>query len=243
MLKSVVKARAARAMGHPIEVVHNQRLTPSVARLVFEGAGLEGVNWTPGDKVKLGAEGAFLKSYTPMSVERQTGRMEIIFHLHGQGPASRWAASAAPGDRAVYLGPARSMPFTTDVSWARFHGDETTLGLARALIDALEPGVEVAGGIELARPDLAAVQALELPLAAVERRGAHGVAALEHASTVPIGDGRGVIWLSGHADSVRALRDHYRARGVDPSDICVKPYWSDRGHAHRKQLERSLLRA
>lgn len=228
--------------GTPATVVGRRALSPRVLCLTLQGPGGD-LGFHPGCKIKLGVPGVFLKSYTPAAHDPDSGRFEVVFHLHGLGEASRWAASATAGDEVVFLGPAPSMKRRADVQWARFFGDETTLGLARALLDALPDEVEVAGAIEALAEDVGSVGAYGLPLDAVARAEGPGRALVAHVEAMPLPDGPGVVWVSGHAGTVLEVRNLLRARGVDPASILVKPYWSDKGHAHRKALEKGALRA
>ena len=111
----------------------------------------------------------------------------------------------------------------------------------------LPAGVAVSGAIELAPEDAGVCAAMGLPLTPVARRGEHGASLLTWLNEQPLlaaarGE-PGVIWLSGEADSVRVLRDALRARGLERPLVRLKPYWSVRGKAHRKKLERGALAA
>jgi NADPH-dependent ferric siderophore reductase len=124
--------------------------------------------------------------------------------------------------------------------WAVFLGDETTIGLAMACLEALPPSVSSSGAIELAAADAGALQSLGLPLHPVVRGGAHGDALLSWLSEWSLPAGEGVVWISGEAGSVMALRKALIARGVARSVMKIKPYWSTKGHAHRKELQRQM---
>ncbi|MFK7930928.1 MAG: siderophore-interacting protein [Myxococcota bacterium] len=232
-----VKRGMARAMGTPVQVKAVRALSPAVREIVFQGDKLVGTAFSAGDKVKLGVA-KVLRSYTPSRLDPVSGELAIVFVLHGQGPAAQWAESAAPGDPAIVLGPAPSVKAASGAPWGLFFGDATTLGLARALEDSL--GTPLQGAIELPTTDLGSIEALGLQLAAVPQATDVGTALLAWAETCALPDGDGAIWVSGHAASVLAIRDVLVRRGVAKSAIRVKPYWSDRGTAHRKQVAATL---
>ena len=131
------------------------------------------------------------------------------------------------------------MPFVDKpIDWCLFLGDETTLGLSMALLNALPKTVRRFGAIELNSQDLGAVSTLKLPLNPIQRDEYHGYALLQWLSLVNIPDGNGAVWISGEAQMTRNLRLALVTRGLDPEQINVKPYWSLKGHAHRKTFQK-----
>lgn len=237
---SALKSTIQKMLSAPALVLQIDDLSPRIRCIRLKGEAIEGIAWRPGDKIKLAA-GPRLRSYTPARVDPRAGWMDVVFFLHGNGAASDWASSVSVGDTAGFLGPARSMP-TLDCTpdWAIFLGDETTIGLAVACLEALPSSVSVSGAIELAAADAGALQALGLPLQPAIREAEHGDALLSWLSEWSPPAGEGVIWLSGEAGSVMALRAAFLARGVARSALKIKPYWSTKGHAHRKALQRRL---
>lgn len=224
-----LKRGMATLTGTSVQVAERAQLSPNLARIRFTGA-IRAEAWRPGDKIKLNA-GGVLRSYTP---SRWTeGEMEVLFHLHGQGPAARWAAQAQSGQTASFIGPAKSLPPAPARDWHLLLGDPTTLGLFQALHEASDAPCH--GAVELEAPDAAALSALGLPLAAVPTDGA-----LAWLAQWGPPEGQGDIVLSGEADRVRAWRDALLERGIDRSWIRLKPYWSRRGKARRKAVEREL---
>ena len=235
-----LKSKIQKLLSTPSEVLEIEDLSPNIRRIRLKGKPIEGIRWRPGDKIKIAA-GATLRSYTPARVDARAGWMDVVFFLHGNGAASDWASSVCVGDTTGFLGPARSMPTPEVVpDWAVFLGDETTIGLAMACLEALPQSVSISGAIELAATDAGALQSLGLPLHPVLRGGAHGDALLSWLSGWSLPAGEGVVWISGEAGSVMALRKAFIARGVARSVLKIKPYWSTRGHAHRKELQRQM---
>ena len=217
-----------------------EALSPRVRRIRLSGPKMVGMSWTPGDKVKVEANGK-LTSYTPGRISDTEGWMDIIFHLHGNGRASQWAEAVEVGAQVKYLGPVKSVkPAKGTPDWALFIGDETTIGLAAALLEALPDTVHTFGAIEVAEEDVPSVAGFSVPLDAVTRDGLHGDALVSWLETQNLPTGKGMIWLSGEALSVRALKRKLTTR-IDPDLVTLKTkaYWSAKGHAHRKALERA----
>ncbi|MEM1034466.1 MAG: siderophore-interacting protein [Myxococcota bacterium] len=226
--------------GKQVRVVAVETCSLRVRRIRLQGPALEGVAWNPGDKVKLHVPPGVLRSYTPSGGDRAAGTLDVVVHLHGQGPAASWAASATEGEKIGLLGPKPSLRTTAGSGSLRplFLGDETALGLMCALVDGLSAAARPFGAVEVAAEDVDAVAALDLPLTAVPRVGNHGEATrawLRDADLEGVDGG----WLSGEVDAVAAWVDDVVARHVPRQAIRAKAYWSVRGHDHRKRVERS----
>ena len=200
-----------------------EALSPRIRRVRLSGDGLRGFPDSPGQKIKIKLASGQSRSYTPARLDGESGWMDLIFHIHGGGPASDWAASAAPGDAMEIMGPARSVPAAgSGIEWALFLGDETTLGLAAALLAPLPSHVRVLGAIEIDSDDLAAVAGLGLPLDALARRGDFGDVLRDWLDAADLPEGPGAIWFSGHTDTVFALRRIMMNRGFEKQRIKVK---------------------
>lgn len=101
-----------------LQVLRTERLTPNMQRVVVGGDALEGFDSrSPDDHVKLffaNAEGEFVlpeltekgprypegkqpspaRDYTPRFYDADAGELVLEFVLHGDGPATSWAATA-----------------------------------------------------------------------------------------------------------------------------------------------------
>ena len=164
--------------------------------------------------------------------------MDIVFFLHGKGRASHWAQQAVVGEQTGFIGPAKSMSgWKKTPDWALFLGDETTIGLAAALLESLPESVPVDGVIELDEADCGALRAFGLPLGVAPRKERHGTALLNWLQDTDLPGGNGVVWLSGESVSVRALKEVLLERGLERNQLKIKSYWSTKGHAHRKALQ------
>ena len=241
-LTGTIRGAAVRAFGHCGEVAGLASISPAILRVTVRSDRVRTVELAPGCKVKLHVGDGAMRSYTPAAVDRASGRMDIVVHVHGDSAASRWANAVREGDEVRFVGPGASMPGAGgEVPWAGFYGDESTLGLAERLLGTLPESTPIFGAIEITEVDAIAVE--ELPLDAVLRHGEHGPALTRHLAGVELPPGPGVVWLSGEASSVLTLRQALLDRGLTREQLRIKPYWSLRGKAHRKELERTVLRA
>ena len=218
--------------------VHN--LSPRVRVIRLEGPELQGAAWSPGQKIKIHSE-HWSRSYTPSRMDPSEGWMELVFCLHGNGPASRWAEAASVGESVSFVGPVNSVrgpDADTDIDWAMFLGDETAIGLAAAIVEGLPSGIKVLGAIEVAREDTPALQAYNLSLESTVREPEDpGRSLLGWLESTTLPEGRGMAWLSGETVSIQLLKAALLQTSHPDLTLRIKAYWSSKGHAHRKSLK------
>jgi NADPH-dependent ferric siderophore reductase len=74
------------------------------------------------------------RDFTPRRFDRVARELDIEFVLHEAGPATAWAAQAAPGQYLGIGGPRGSFVIPTQFDWHLMIGDETALpAIARRL--------------------------------------------------------------------------------------------------------------
>lgn len=107
------------------------------------------------------AERGHMRTYTVREVrgsgERTTLVVDMVLHLDGDlvGPGSLWAATAAPGDRVVVLGPRRGFPYGgiefAPPPGARLLlvGDETAVPAVCAILEQLPDDARGAAFLEV----------------------------------------------------------------------------------------------
>ena len=231
------RTRRPRPPVHAATVDAVTDLSPRVRCIRLSAPDLVGTEWQPGQKVKIKVAD-WLRSYTPARVDAEAGWMDVVFFLHGNGSASQWAASAKVGEGVQYVGPSKSVSGAVGApAWALFLGDETTIGLAAALMESLSDDVHKLGAIELDAVDAPSLDALGLPLDPAIRSGEHGAALQTWLREAELPTGAGVVWVSGEALAARGLRETLMQRNPEGVQFELKAYWSSRGHAHRKALE------
>ncbi|ALI08564.1 MULTISPECIES: siderophore-interacting protein [Pseudomonas] len=95
-----------------------------------------------------------MRDYTPRRYDLDTLELDIDFVLHGDGPASTWAAQAAPGQYLNIAGPRGSMIVPDIFDSYLLVGDETALPAIARRLEGLAPNrralvvVEVENGAE-----------------------------------------------------------------------------------------------
>ncbi|MFD4542381.1 siderophore-interacting protein [Streptomyces bauhiniae] len=196
---------------------------------------------------------AVMRSYTLRALRRDPDEIDIDFALHGTepgapvpaGPASRWAAGAAAGDRVLLLGPAiadnRAVRFRApeDTDLVVMWGDETAVPAATAVLESLPASTRVHAWLEV--PHAGDIQDVHTEADAritwlVRHQGAPSAVEALRAAELPAHT-RPYVWLAGEASQVRELRRHFVGeRGTDRRRVTFVGYW-------RRGLTEEQLRA
>jgi NADPH-dependent ferric siderophore reductase len=230
-----------------IEVKTVQHLAPAYIRVTFTGDDLAtfasyaatdhmkvifwkrpedaGIVPGPGWSLPEGVEKPDVRDYTPRRFDPDTRELDIEFVIHGSGPASTWAAQAAPGQQLAIAGPRGS--FILDQSFGTWVtiGDETSLpGIARTLEEA--PASQTIHAIvEVAGPE-AEIPLRHGPNATVTwaHRAPGALEAAVRAATIPHDDV--YVWASGEANDLRGIRRYLRDEVGIPTDyLNVSGHW------------------
>jgi NADPH-dependent ferric siderophore reductase len=189
---------------------------------------------------------AVMRSYTLRALRRDPDEIDIDFALHGiepgasvqAGPASRWAAGAAAGDRVLLLGPAvadnRAIRFRPpeDTDLVVVWGDETAVPAASAIVESLPAGTRARVWLEVPHAgdiqDLATEADAEITWLVKEELGeedsSSALEALRDAQLPPAE--RPYVWIAGESGCVKQLRRHFvRERGIDRRRVTFVGYW------------------
>lgn len=185
--------------------------------------GANGAEW-PGQRPQM-------RDYTPRYWDVDAGWIELDFVLHGDGPASSWAAAAKVGSKLVIGGPRGSQVVPAAFDWYLLAGDETALPALGRRIEELPAGSKVLAVIEVedAAEEQSFATKADLTLTYVHRNGQPaGTTSLVldaiKATTFPAGDA--FAYLAGESSMSKAVRAHLTdARGFNPEYIKAAGYW------------------
>ncbi|KRE89360.1 iron utilization protein [Frateuria sp. Soil773] len=238
-----------------LDVLRVERLTPHMQRVVFGGAELRGfLSAAPDDHVKLffpnasgeivtptlgpaglayppGREPSPMRDYTPRRYDDARGELTVDFVLHGDGPASTWAAQAAPGQRIGAGGPRGSFVVADDFDRYVLVGDETALPAIGRWLEEMPAHARVEVLAEI--PEAADRQPLDTRARAdVAWLARHGAPAersdlLEQAlRALPGHDGDTFYWIAAESRRARAMRLWLaQERGVPKEWMKATGYW------------------
>jgi NADPH-dependent ferric siderophore reductase len=151
--------------------------------------------------------------------------------VHGDGPASSWAAAARPGSLVGQAGPRGSRVVSDDFDWWLLAGDETGLPAIARRLEELPAGARAIVLLEVDGPadELPLTTDADVRLAWLHRHGAPAgtTRLLEDAIgdlALPAGDG--FAWVGCEAATARRLRTHLRDdRGLPKAYTKVTGYW------------------
>lgn len=253
-----------QTLRHPVvlrtlEVLRVERLTPHMQRVTLGGDELRGfLSAAPDNHVKLffpnaagelvtptlgpngpeyppGREPSPMRDYTPRHHDAARNELVVDFVLHGDGPASNWAAQAAPGQRIGAGGPRGSFVVAGDFDRYVLVGDETALPAVGRWLEEMPAGVQVDVLMEI--PDASDRQPLtsaaSFTVTWLEREGADADADAGHSERLeqalrdlPAAPGDTFYWIATESRRARALRQFLgNERGIPKEWIRATGYW------------------
>ncbi|MGY6268740.1 siderophore-interacting protein [Achromobacter denitrificans] len=192
---------------------------------VLPAAGPDGI------KFPEGAARPAARDYTPRRYDTARKELVIDFVLHGDGPASTWAAQAAPGQQLGIGGPRGSFVVPKGFDWHVLIGDETALPAIARRLEELPAAAQALALIEVP------AESNQIPLATaaqasirwLHRNGAapgRSVLLLDAARDLRLPPGEGYVWIAAESAVAKALREIMVARhGIDKARIRAASYW------------------
>ncbi|MEO7401043.1 MAG: siderophore-interacting protein [Polaromonas sp.] len=231
-----------------VEVSSVQILSPAMRRITLRGAELEGFEVSaPASYMKLifpepgqteptrplpdGPRATSMRTYTPLAVRPDSLEVDVDFVLHGEGPASTWAAQAQIGQVLFLMGPGPGYQLPQQAGEHLLIGDDSALPAFETILAALPATASVHLLMEVV--DAAEERALHSPAALTTQwvvRGADNrqagsalQAALRQAGP-PAGEAH--IYLACEAGAMRRVRKLLTDElGVERSQIIGRGYW------------------
>ena len=212
-----------------LQVRKVETLSPHLVAVTFTGESLaDFVSPSFDDHIKLfidtGAEEPARRDYTPRSFDNAARELVLEFVLHGDGPASEWAAQAQPGQRVRIGGPRGSFLIPLDYDWHLLVGDETALPAIARRLEELPAGAKTLVILQVAdEADRRALPSAGDVSITWVKDGAACLAAL-HALQLPPGEG--YVWAAGEAADMAELRRILvEEKGHDKRAIRAAAYW------------------
>lgn len=243
-------------VNHPIrqrrlQVLRVTELTPRMRRITLGGEQLEGfISLGSDDHIKLlfasspeqqaaidagnlGRDGSVrptLREYTPRRIDLKAQELDIDFVLHGDGPASTWAAQATPGQTLDIAGPRASMVVPDIFDSYLLIGDETALPAIARRLEDLPAGRQVLAVIQVEDdqerqplPSQAQVEVIWVP-----RHGGDMAAVVQGLSLPP---GTLYSWVALEKSLTRQIKAVLLDKGVNEQALKAAAYWRADGTA------------
>lgn len=171
------------------------------------------------------------REFTPRRYDPIAGELDFDFVVHGGGPASTWAANAAPGHYLGVSGPRRSRILTGQIDGYLLAGDDTGLPSIARRLEELPAGTPVTAIIEVAsaEDEQQLTTQASLNLCWLRRDTARGDISELLANAIREAElpaGTIFAWASGEASSIRNVRRHLlNERGLPSSHTRMTGYW------------------
>lgn len=201
---------------------HMKLFFPVDGKLVIPQTGPDGPSWPDGPRPPS-------RDYTPRRYDAAAQELDIEFVLHGDGPASTWAAQAQPGQEIGVGGPRGSFVVPEGFDWHLLIGDDTALPAISRRLEELPAGKRVIAVIEVsdASAEVELTTAADARVHWLHRQGAPEGSLLEAAvRELALPEGNGFVWAAGEGNAMRAVRQCLVAeRGVDKKRIRASAYW------------------
>lgn len=124
-----------------LEVIGVEDVAPHVRLITMTSADLVGFEYTPGQDLLFefpDGERTLRRRYTIRRSDTELGIADFEFEIHdGNGPATRWAAMAEPGDLLEAIGPRGAISLRPTATSHLFIVDDSAMPAAFALLEAL----------------------------------------------------------------------------------------------------------
>jgi NADPH-dependent ferric siderophore reductase len=175
-----------------------------------------------------------IRTFTPRRADPAARELDVDVVLHGAGPASEWAAVAAPGRAAAVSGPGRGYPIDRAAPAFLLAGDESAIPAISQLLEALPPETHVQVAIETAAPDgrVALPEHSHATIAwhDLAPGAPSGDALVAAVRDIEIAPGTR-IWAAGEAAAVQRIRRYlFDELAIPRGQTTVRGYWK-RGRA------------
>ncbi|ARP81184.1 NADPH-dependent ferric siderophore reductase [Bordetella genomosp. 8] len=210
---------------------------PGQDRPVLPIVGLEGIS------MPAGAPRPAARDYTPRRYDADANELDIEFVLHGDGPASSWAAQARPGQFIGVGGPRGSFIVPMAFDWHLLIGDETALPAIARRLQELPASTRAIAIIEVAdaKAEIPLPSREGITLQWLHRDGAPAgdPARLEQAARqLQLPAGEGYVWAAAESVAAKAVRRVLvDERGIPKNRIRASSYWKRGASGVHETLE------
>ena len=153
-----------------VEVTAVKVLSPAMRRITFKGAELEGfAPEAPASYIKLifpepgqlepdrplpdAPRPKSMRTYTPLAVRPEAHEVDVDFVLHGEGPASTWAAQAKVGQVIFLMGPGPGYALDKTAARHLLIADDSALPAVENILAELPSGAHVQLLVEVISAD------------------------------------------------------------------------------------------
>lgn len=188
------------------------------------------------------------RTYTVARIDAVALELDVDFVLHDDdGPASRWARQARPGDAIGVAGPGGPPRFLPDAGYYLLIGDPSAYAVMTATLTALPAGARGRVLMEVAHLD----DILPMPrggamvpgwLCRGRTRAADSTMLLDAVRALPWPGGKVSVTLAGESTQLVRVRDFLlQQRSLPRQNLYAVPYWKDRHTEEAYHAERHRI--
>ncbi len=230
-----------------VEVTNVQVLSPAMRRITLKGTELEGfAPELPASYIKLifpepgqteperplpdAPRPKAMRTYTPLAVRPEVHEVDVDFVLHGEGPASTWAAQAKVGNVIFLMGPGPGYALDKTATEHLLIADDSALPAVENILSELPVSAKVQLLVEVISADeeRPLKSAAKLTTQWLARGTDHREAGkpLEQALRVLAISADAKIYLACEAAAMRRIRKLLTDElGIDRKNIVGRGYW------------------
>lgn len=225
---SALENALLKLWSRPATITEVQPITERFRVVTLEGETLKDARWRPGQKIQIKLGGLASRTFTPMLWDRDEGALQILVYRHEW---AHWVQTASAGDDCMLFGPRDSVDLTSLNRPLLIFGDESSLGLMRALKATREGfrGSHFVVETSSAAETQSAIDILNLPPMTLIERARDDAHMTESATAlrrmVETHSPHDIV-LSGKARSVERLSRFLTGIGLPASRIHARPHWA-----------------
>lgn len=248
-IASAIKSATSPRKTRVLTVKHAWLLTPNMIRVTFAGPelddfpeGREGGNCkllipqpeeTRADfenRLRSGSP-VTKRTYTVRRYDAEKQELSIDFVAHGdEGPASRWASSAGPGDFLGFAGPSAPKVTTFEADWYLVAADPSAIPVAAATLEAMPRDAKGVAIFEVTsaedEQEIDAPKGVELHWLVHPNPHQRSMAQEHLIRTLKWPDGRVQTCIAGESGVIRALRAFlHQEKQLHRADTYISGYW------------------
>jgi NADPH-dependent ferric siderophore reductase len=200
-----------------------ETVTPRLRRIRVTGPALRGLDWQPGQHVRVRVGSPLtLRTYSVWD-HSDGGHLDLgVLDHPADGPGARWAREVEVGQPVSFTRPQGRMTPREDAPYHVFVGDETTCPAFGAMLDALPADAATYGIVAADGPDD------RVPL-----RGVRWIfdkdtdALLTALGRLDLPPEPGAAYVAGEARTCQVVRRYLTAeRGWPRRAVATKPFWA-----------------
>ena len=211
-----------------VRVTGTEYLTPFIKRIRLQGD-LKNWNIQPGYATAVRVSDTEYRNYTPAFEDTEKGMVELIIHLHGDAPGSRYLHHLTIGDELRLVPPRGKKVYSETVKQYFFFGDETTLALACAMHERVKKNKALLHfyfELESENKNIPGILGLDNYTVFAKNKTFSNVDLINE---LPLFNSPGCkeasFILAGNATSVQTVRRALKQQGVSGS-IIAQAYWA-----------------